>query len=189
MGDHEQEFLFLLAGYFGLGGYGGLEILGVLPGGVLAFGGAAVDVAGSDLDEGVLAEPGHILAHGRSHAGLVEALGDLLLDVLQAGLAFLVAFFQAQDQEAVLAFEDLGVLATAQAEGQLLDFLVQHAALEETDVAALLGRFRLRILGGDLEEALALLQPGQQVVGLLLDRKSTRLNSSHIQKSRMPSSA
>ena len=30
---------------------------------------------------------------------------------------------------------------------------------------------------------------GGQVVMLLIDRKSTRLNSSHIQKSRMPSSA
>ena len=28
-----------------------------------------------------------------------------------------------------------------------------------------------------------------QALGLILDRKSTRLNSSHIQKSRMPSSA
>ena len=37
------------------------------------------------------------------------------------------------------------------------------------------------------------LQPGQQAQGIpphwMTDRKSTRLNSSHIQKSRMPSSA
>ena len=34
-----------------------------------------------------------------------------------------------------------------------------------------------------------LVRPNGLVVGLDLDRKSTRLNSSHIQKSRMPSSA
>ena len=35
------------------------------------------------------------------------------------------------------------------------------------------------------EELIALLK----IAGVVLDRKSTRLNSSHIQKSRMPSSA
>ena len=52
---------------------------------------------------------------------------------------------------------------------------------------------------GSLEEAVSMLSSlggearllagGQSLIPLMKDRKSTRLNSSHIQKSRMPSSA
>ena len=45
----------------------------------------------------------------------------------------------------------------------------------------------LRVVGGPAAGAVFPLPPGSHVVGR--DRKSTRLNSSHIQKSRMPSSA
>ena len=40
-----------------------------------------------------------------------------------------------------------------------------------------------------LEEALAHIRAGKACTRLLEDRKSTRLNSSHSQQSRMPSSA
>ena len=42
-----------------------------------------------------------------------------------------------------------------------------------------------RIIRGDVPETLK----NKRIVSLDIDRKSTRLNSSHIQKSRMPSSA
>ena len=51
------------------------------------------------------------------------------------------------------------------------------------------GRVLVGVLPGAGAERLAAIEPYGMFIVLALDRKSTRLNSSHIQKSRMPSSA
>ena len=47
---------------------------------------------------------------------------------------------------------------------------------------------RIFLVAGEQEQALAV-QTGREVLPAQLDRKSTRLNSSHVSESRMPSSA
>ena len=50
-------------------------------------------------------------------------------------------------------------------------------------------RTSARPTGGELARPARSLRPPEELTRLLLDRKSTRLNSSHSQQSRMPSSA
>ena len=63
-----------------------------------------------------------------------------------------------------------------------MDSMVSDVASGVSPLESFLREY-LDTTGGDWDE----LEP--QVYDVLLDRKSTRLNSSHIQKSRMPSSA
>ena len=67
----------------------------------LPGGGAAIDVAVLDFEEGFGAQAGEKLADARLHAGLRERLLDLAADLFEARLAGLEALVDAQDDEAL----------------------------------------------------------------------------------------
>ena len=69
------------------------------------------------------------------------------------------------------------------------DTPLREAAADLSGRSGILDRALVERVADDLEEVESRLRPAPTSADAGADRKSTRLNSSHIQKSRMPSSA
>ena len=83
-----------------------------------------------------------------------------------------------------LLVELFAIFVAAKLFGEIFERLRLPAVLGEVLAGALLGPYALRLITPN-ETVYSIAELG----AIFLDRKSTRLNSSHIQKSRMPSSA
>ena len=131
---------------------------------------AAIRKAWLDVDVGVLAHLGQILAHGRLHPAHVKGLLHFLLDILIRRNAAGDVFSHFEDDVPLLGANRFGKLAGFQRECLIFEHLGQAAAFELAQIAPLGGRWAVAEGLCQLAEVTAGMKPGRDVVGFGLGR-------------------